>query len=157
MTKRTSYKFNPFDLLDIDVPRDKKNAALKEAAEFVRDSILDFVAQGKSPVKGFSDFKGLTTEYKAQKRKLGGAPKPNLELEGDLLAALEAHVSGNQIEVGIFDSSQNGKAEGNNLGTYGTDSEFKPRRFIPVKDRGETFKQDIMNGIRDILDDYSED
>lgn len=146
------FEFDPIKETGIDVPRVNREQALKDIAEFVRDSALEMIADQRSPVTG-RKFAKLSTEYRKFKSSQGATPVPNLEFQGDLLAALEAKVSRGKIKYGVFDSSQSGKAEGNNEGTYGKNT-GPARRFIPLK--GEFFTDDIFRGIEEILISYQD-
>ena len=96
-----------------DIPKSKERAARKEVSDFVINSILREVGNGKSPVEG-EKFRKLTKPY--AKKEHGGRRLPILELEGDMLEALEVKTTGkpNEIEIGIFGSSQAPKADGHN-------------------------------------------
>lgn len=134
--------------LDLEnVPKDQRSALKEEVGQFVVDSILEKLASGQSPVSGVK-FKALDKKY-ADKMK-GGNRTPNLELEGDLLAALSFKNTRNGIAVGIMDGSQRPKADGHN--NFSGDSKLPLRRFIPGED--QKFKTDIQSGIKDIIESY---
>lgn len=117
--------------------------------EFVVNEILRSVSEGKSPVSGRGQFKKLNKLYADEEK--GGDRNPNLELDGDMLDALTYKpVSGNNIEVGIFASSQVPKADGHN--NFSGESKLPTRRFIPEED--ESFKKNINQGINRILKDF---
>lgn len=104
------------------------------------------VSDGKSPIKGTPTWKSLNRTY--AKNEKGGNATPNLELDGDLLDALEYKKGlGNTIEVGIFDGSQTGKADGHNNHTGS--SRLPERRFIPLDD-GDFYSK-ITRGIDTII------
>lgn len=133
-----------------DVPRDKRSAVKQEIGEFVVESILDELSQGKSPVKGEGSFKKLNKQYADAEK--GGDRKPNLELFGDMLDSLKFKKRRNGVEVGIFKSSEVPKAYGHNSGFEGHPFLDKPelkRQFIPNDD--EEFKAQIDRGIKDII------
>lgn len=151
------YKFNPLKGLDINIPRDQRREALEAAADYIKEAMLDYIGGGKSPVSGFGKFPGYTKAYKAAKGESSSASTVNLELSGEMLDALDVRISGNQLLVGVFgDADLLGKAEGNNLGTYGQSSPIagKVRRFVPVD--GESFKRDILQGVRDVLKEFED-
>jgi hypothetical protein len=85
-----------------DVPKSQRTKAKDEIGEFLVGEILEQLSQGKSPVSGES-FKRLSKEYADSEK--GGDTTPNLELEGDLLNALEYKRTRDGIKVGIFRSS----------------------------------------------------
>jgi len=154
MTKKYGYEFDP--LKGSDVPKKEKPKALEEIAQFVKEQVLSYIGDGKSPVSGGNWKKSLTKEYKKIKGQESSVNFANLELSGDLLDALDVVVKSNgklSLEVS---GDQAGKAEGNNIGSYGRDPNPKnARRFIPLS--GETLKKQIVDGIKDIIQDYEKD
>ena len=153
-----AWKFKPFEELGIEIPRGSRREALEAAAEYIRTAMLDYIGSGTSPVSGFGKFPGYTKTYKDFKRGESSASAVNLELSGEMLDALDARVSGSTINVNVYgDSDLEGKAEGNNLGTYGKANPIpgKARRFIPVGN--ERLKKDILQGVKDILKEYESD
>ena len=133
------------------IPTDRIEAAKNEVGEFIVNEILRSVSSGRSPVMGRGSFKALNAEY-AEAEK-GGNRLANLELEGDMLDALEYRPTGVGVKVGIFESSQVPKADGHN--NFSGDSKLPTRRFIP--DSSESFNPRIENGINRILDGYRVD
>jgi len=131
-----------------DIPESQREQAKRDAGEFVVGEILRFVSSGNSPVANRGKFKRLDGDY-ADKAK-GGNRTPDLELKGDMLDALEARVTNDGIEVGIFESSQVPKADGHN--NFSGESSLPTRRFIPTKK--EDFKRSIKEGVDDILEGY---
>ena len=151
---RVAFEFNPFTRTGIRVPSDKREEALEEVSEFVRESVLDFVGNGRSPVAKGAWRRGLTKEYKKVKSGVSSALFANLELSGDLLDSVDSRVDGNKVITGV-ENGQAGKADGNNRGTYGGKGSPKfAREFIPK--RGQTFKRSIMAGVRDILKSFKD-
>jgi hypothetical protein len=132
------------------IPDNRQDQAKQDVGEFIRDEIFRFVSSGRSPVAGRT-FDKLDPKY-ADKYK-GGNRTPNLELEGDMLDSLEFELTSRGIEIGIFDSDEQGKADGHN--NFSGDSKLPTRRFIP--DENEDFNGRIMTGVRQILNQYRED
>jgi hypothetical protein len=150
---KIAFKFNPEDLTGIDIPKENRKRASDEVARAVIDYILDYVGEGKSPVSGGAWKKKLTQEYEKKKKDESGVNFANLESSGALLDSLEARVARDgTIEVGIFESSQVGKADGHN--NFSGKSELPTRQFIPKKN--QTFKQEIIRGLREIMEEYKE-
>jgi len=133
-----------------DIPRDRRKQAKEEVGEFVVGEILRYVSSGNSPVSGRGKFQRLQSGY-ADKEK-GGLRTANLELDGDMLDALQARNTVDGIKVGIFKSSQVPKADGHN--DFSGESKLPTRRFIP--DGGEGFKRSINSGVKQILEQYKE-
>jgi hypothetical protein len=133
------------------IPDNRQDQAKQDVGEFIRDEIFRFVSSGNSPVAGRGAFQRLSKEYADNEK--GGNRTANLELEGDMLDSLEFELTSRGIEIGIFDSGEQGKADGHN--NFSGDSKLPTRRFIP--DDNETFKSQIMSGVRQILNQYRED
>jgi len=126
-------------------PKDRARVK-NEVGEFIIEEILLRVADGKSPLKGTPRWSKLSSKY--AKDEKGGNTTPNLELDGDLLDALEfKRGKGNKIEIGIFDKDETGKADGHNNHTG--KSKLPKRRFIP--DDTEQFYKKITDGVKEII------
>lgn len=153
MARSVRFEFNPFEELGIDeLSRSSRGKALDDAAEYLREQILDYVASQKSPVEGYGRFQKLSENYAKLKSAKGGAPIPNLELSGAMLDALAVKRRGSNIVVEIK-GKQGDKADGHN--NHSGDSRLPLRRFIP--DEGEIFKSKIMGGISEIIEGYAEE
>jgi len=153
-----TYKFDPLKELNIDIPKSNRKEALEAAATYLKEAVLDYIGEGKSPVSGFGKFPGYTKEYKSEKGASSSSSAVNLELSGEMLDALSVKVTGSKLELGVFGGDELlGKAEGNNLGTYGQPNPIpgKVRRFIPLD--GENLKRDILRNMKTILEEYGED
>lgn len=126
------------------VPITKRTAVKNEVGEFIVDQILRSVSNATSPVAGKGAFKILNKEY-ADNQK-GGNRKANLELDGDMLDALEFRTTSSGVSVGIFDEDEAKKGFNHNQG------DTLPRRqFIP--ESGELFKRSIQSGVNRIIKD----
>lgn len=125
-----------------------------EVGNYLIEKILEDCSEGRSSVTG-SLWSGLNKKYKKIKAETSGSGKANLELFGDMLDALEFQISGNVLEVGIFDHDQALKAD--NHCKFSNDSLSTPlprRAFIPRKD--ENFRRGIMDEIAEIIADAKE-
>jgi hypothetical protein len=160
MAKGDAYhEFDPFKLTGVkpSKSRDSRDAALAEVADFVKESILNNCASGKTSIDGGLWKKKLTPEYKKEKLKESGVGFANLELHGDLLDSLDTKVAGKKIIIEITDSAELGKAEGNLIGSYGRDpNPDNAREFMPHK-RGDRLTPEIMRGVKEILQQYEDD
>lgn len=137
------------------LPSDVKEQALEEVGRYVATEIALIVGYGNSPVEGHGAFKRLTEDYANEEK--GGDRSPNLELEGEMMRALDWRVEMDEIKIGFFDKDQAIKAYGHNTGMKGhpwLDGVAPVRRIIPEKD--ENFNKDIMAGVADIIDSYIE-
>lgn len=155
--------------LDIDFStiksREDKAAAKEEIKEYIVDSILEYVSRAESPVTG-GKWSDLSDDYKKKKAKISGSSDANMELYGDMLDDLGAEFQGNTLVVGFgkdADELSKLKAENHNKFTARSKKKSKKtkkykvpeRNFIPRKD--QTFKRDIISGIKDILAEYSDE
>jgi hypothetical protein len=155
MSYKVVYEFDPFEETGLDQPSSKKDRAqaLADIAEYVRDEILQYVGEGKSPVSGGAWKRGLSPEYKKVKEELSGVSFANMELHGDMLDALEARVVGNKIRVGWFGGPEAAKADGHN--NFSGESTLPTRQSIPKPD--ESFKRPIITGMKAIAKEFIED
>lgn len=152
--RKVAFEFDPFELTGVDAPkkaRDKARA-MKEVAEFVQTEVLQYCAQSKSPVSGGGWKKSLSKEYKDRKLAAGGSSVADMELSGKMLDALEVAVKrGDKLSLQIT-GNQAPKADGHN--NHSGDSHLPERLFIPKE--GQSFKRDIVSGIKRILEEYEE-
>lgn len=135
------------------IKRTDRKEAIEDAKEALLTGVLDYVSSGTSPVSGHGKFKALSKEYKKIKAKISGSKKPNLELYGDMLDALEVVDKGNRLTIGVFNEEEAKKADGHN--NFSGKSKLPLRRFIPTEK--ENFKQDIIRVIDEVLDEYRDE
>lgn len=169
MPKAIIKKINLSDELSEITSRADRSEAKEEIREYIIDTILDYVSQGKSPVKGEkSTFDALQPSYKKVKSKISGSTKPNMELFGDMLDELDARFTGNILSVGFHaDSSKETRAKADNHNKVTGKSMKKvkkgkrkgevivpKRRFIPQGD--QDFLDNISRDIKEIIEDYKE-
>lgn len=129
MAKTKPYQFR------VEIPKayssETRQAIASEIVTFVRQRTL----QGKD-VDG-NKFPKYTTEYmKSTNFKAAGkSKKVDLKLSGEMLSELDlvAEKKG-ELVIGFADDSENaGKAEGNQIGSYGKDpNPSKARRFLGI-------------------------
>lgn len=156
MAYKVVYEFDPFELTNLDKPGKQDRAkALDKIAEYVRDEILQYVGEGRSPVAGGKWKQGLSKEYAKRKGEFSSSTIANMELTGDLLDALEARVVGNKIKVGWFGGDEAAKADGHN--NFSGESTLPARQSIPNVDENQTFRRDIVQGIKAIAKEFIED
>jgi hypothetical protein len=151
------FSFDPFELVGLKPPEDVKKSELRDLyeniANYVLESVLSDVGDGRSPVNGRA-FKGLSKDYKKEKVKEGGQPIPNLELHGDMMSALFCDPKRDGIILSVADDQMD-KADGHN--NFSGKSKLPERKFIPDKAKGETFRPEIRNGIRDLIEAFIDD
>ena len=127
--------------IDIPVPDDLTPSERRELADLIIEHIVDRTQRGigKNGEKwtgkrgNYSDEYMNSLDFKAT----GKEKKVNLELSGDMLAALRLiNTSPGNIRIGYKKgSSEEKKAEGNILGTYGQDKPIpgKARDFLGIE------------------------
>lgn len=147
------YKFNPIKDLELDIPKDKQAEALRAASEFIKETMLDYIGEMKSPVSGGRWVKTLSTSYLKKKEEESGVSQANLELTGHLLDNLSVDVKGSNIVIDV-DPEDRGKALGHLTGEYGKSSKEKPRKFMPQP--GESFKKQILSDLKTLLEEFEE-
>ena len=111
-------------------------------AQELIDYILERTAKGKG--KDGKPWGGPASRYSPGYK--GGKGPVNLSLSGDMLDALTLiQQKKGQIVIGIDDSKEEGKAEGNILGTYGKDTPIpgKARNFLGLSK--QEFKSKILS------------
>lgn len=135
------------------VDPESREEILEEVGRYVATEIALVVGDGISPVEGHGAFKKLSSDYADDEK--GGDRTPNLELEGDMMKALDWRVEMNEVKVGFFEKGQAIKAYGHNTGMKGhkwLDGKAPVRRLIP--DKNESFNKDIQEGIDQIVESY---
>jgi len=147
------YKFNPIKDLDLSIPKDKQAEALRAASEFIKETMLDYIGEMKSPVSGGRWVKTLSTGYLKKKEEESGVSQANLELTGHLLDNLSVDVKGSNIVIDV-DPEDRGKALGHLTGEYGKHSKEKPRQFMPQP--GQEFKKQILSDLKQLLSEYED-
>lgn len=133
--------------LDVDAPPKVLEKIRQDVGDYLVESVLSEVAEGRSPVSGES-FPALNREYKKIKVAQGGQPIPNLELSGGMLSSLEYRGSGNKIEIGVW-GDEAGKFDGHN--NFSGDSALPKRRALPAE--GQHFKASIEAEVEKIVAD----
>ena len=150
MARQVKYDFNPFKITGTDpIGIKQKTSVLKEIADFIVKGVRIKTKTGNSPVSGLGKYKKLNKEYAAAQK--GGNRTPNLRLKGDLMEGLKSFTLKGNIMRLTVDQSDNSKADGHN--NHSGNSSLPPRRFIPKAKDGQTFKKNIIDGIRRIIKD----
>jgi len=151
MTTQQTFKI---DLSGYELTRDQR----REVADLAIERIYDRSNEGKHLSSDFrrvidmpkySDAYAASLDFKIAGKKKG---KPDLQLSGDMLASIRLLKDRrDEVTIGFSagDSENNGKAEGNMLGTYGTDTPNakKARRFLGLTPREiKLIVQEVQNG-----------
>lgn len=149
MATLVKYDFDPFEIAGVSRRKFSDSDIqdiMSDVSDLVKEKVLDYVGSGESPVSGVRKFKALNEKY--AKEQKGGSRLPNLELEGDMLNAVKVIPKGKKLRL-TLDEDQQDKADGHN--NFSGLSNLPPRRFVPKEDDGQTFKEDIIKHIRDIV------
>jgi hypothetical protein len=123
------------DLTGLGLDEDQR----AEVADLVIERIVERTTQGKD--KDGKRFAGYSKAYKDSLdfKVAGKSGKVDLQLSGDMLAAIEAlDVTRRSITIGFEpDSDENAKADGNIRGTYGQSKPIpgKARDFLGITER----------------------
>jgi hypothetical protein len=143
------------------IPRNRRAEAKAEVAEFIEDTILEYVSRGLSPVDGEGKkFKQLSKDYKKVKGKISGSSKPNMELFGDMLDDFTSKADrGASVSFGYMgDASEESKLKADNHNKWTSKAKktkVPKRRHVPGSE--QTLRPEIMGEIDDILASYIED
>ena len=143
------------------IPKSRRAEAKEEVAEFIEDTILEYISKGESPVEGEGKkFKGLSKPYKKVKGKISGSSKPNMELFGDYLDDFESIANaGNSVSFGFMDgASEESKLKADNHNKWtskSTKTKVPKRRHIPKGP--QNLRAEIMSDVDEILEGYAED
>lgn len=138
------------------IPRKDRKKAAKKIADLIRNQILDYTAQARSPVQGGQYTSNLTNDkYREFKKKTKKTTKADLRLKESMLNSLKSRVSGSKITIEIKGSKQDVlKASGHNKGDYNGGVK---RQFLPDDSKGESLKNPIQRKIKSILESYQVD
>lgn len=152
---RVRFTFDPEKATGVSVPKNSREEALQDVADYVKEQVLSRTGEGRSSVKGGRWKRKLTPEYLKRKKQESGANFANLELGGDLLDAFETGVQGRKVFLAV-EGDQAPVAEGNLLGSYGREPDpSKARQFMPIGE--QELAPEIMAGVKRILERYQED
>lgn len=121
------------------MPEELTPDQITELGDLIVEKIVDRTLKGKD--KDGQRFPGYSKSYKESldfKNAGKSASNVNLELSGDMLAALQVLKEGKTyIDVGFEeDTPENARADGNIRGTYGKQrgSKAKARNFLGISD-----------------------
>lgn len=122
------------------------SAIKKEIGNLIVEEIMNDLENKISPVDG-SKFEPLSEKYAKFKKIEVGNKDPNLELYGDLKAAILSRSTRDGVEIYIK-GKETPKAFNHNVGDT-----VPKRQFIPDEDAGETFRSAIMDKISGLIED----
>lgn len=139
--------------VDVDLgisklPKRVRDRVAEEVGNYLVETTLISIEQGKSPVSGEGNFKALSKNYAELKKREGGTPKPNLELNGDLKDQLDFEVTKDGVRIGVFGDRAPAADGHNNLSGK---SALPKRRFLPSE--GQNYKRDTVKEVERIIAD----
>lgn len=139
--------------VDVDLgisklPKRIRDRVADEVGNYLVETTLISIEQGKSPVSGEGNFKALSPKYREFKKREGGTPKPNLEFNGDLKDQLDFEITKDGVRVGVFGDRAPAADGHNNLSGK---SSLPKRRFLP--DEGQNYKRDTQREVERIIAD----
>ena len=140
------FTFDPFETTGTEIGNGKKADVLDEACDYLREEVIRYMSEQKSPVAGHGSFPALSKEYAKVKKAAGHPAIPNLEFDGALKDAIKTYPKGNKLVIEVT-GSEGAKADGHC--NHSGDSDLPLRRFIPAD--GEKFKRPIIEGIARII------
>lgn len=141
------------------IPEGKRKAAKKAVLNVIENETTRALSKGQSPVKG-EIFPKLKKTYADEFKQ--GDQTPNLQLEGDMLEAIEySTLPGDEIGWGFSDgSTQSDKADGHNQ--FSADAKkpiwkngspkLSKRRFIP--ENNQVLKPSVTRLMDEALDKF---
>lgn len=142
------YEFDPFEEVGMKPPANASRIVKEEIRDYVKEQVLSYIGEGKSPISGGAWKRSLSPEYKKIKKEFSSSLFANMELKGDMLDALAVtSKSGTKLSLEITGADEVAKADGHN--NFSGKSSLPPREFIPKS--GETFKAAILDGIKAII------
>jgi hypothetical protein len=151
---KVTHKLDLSDKLEGIKNREVRRQTLEEVGQYLVEQILENCGRSKSSVAGGSWKGSLSPQYKKRKEKMSSSTSPNMELTGDMLDALDFKISGNTVEVGIFDYDEAQKADNHNkFSSASRETKVPQRQFIPNNDEDETFRRDIIREINQIIEE----
>jgi hypothetical protein len=140
--------------ISVDIPSNlssrEKKELLEEIGDYVKTAMLDLIGDGRSPVNG-RQWKKLSKDY----AKTKGSKEANMDLNGDMLDALDYKVFKGELYVGWFDDEQAAKAYGHTTGMKGhpwLDGVAPVRKLIP--NEKENFTSEINSGIEMVVKEF---
>lgn len=136
----------------LPIPESVKTQVREDVGQFLIESILKSVSDGKSPIEGES-WPKLSKKYKARKEAEGLPGVANMEESGDMLDSLMFKKSDDGVELGFF-GAEAPKADGHNKFS-GKENNTPQRRFLPGE--GESFSEEIQTGAQKIIADAVND
>ena len=131
------------DLTDqmIGLNRSQKKAMKDEIGKLIITEIERTTRGGRSPVNG-ENFKPLSPEYRALKKKSGKGGAANLHLTDTMIAAIANKNTAAGVKI-----EQKGRTEKLKLFNHNTGDTLKKRQVLPDEDKGEVFNQTIMRKV----------
>lgn len=130
----------------------ERQELLDQIGEYLKFTMLEIIADKKSPVTG-EKFDNLSKDY----AKKVGHKWSDLQESGDMLDALDFKLSkdAKSFDIGFFEKEQAAKAYGHTTGMEGhpwLEGVTPERKILPMGK--ETFDSEIMDGIDNIIQEF---
>lgn len=129
----------------------KRKSAAEAVGLFLLDSIVFELNSERTPVEDGSYKKGLSDNYKEQKRRAGKGTKADLQLEGDMLGNVSIKATKDSVTLSITDTTEKKKAYNHNVGDT-----LPARQFLPDDDKDQVFKKKITRKIGDVVKGFED-
>lgn len=145
MAKKVQYKFDPFKETGETrrgLSKTKQHEVLREIAQFLLDKVESKLDASLSPVSGQGRFRKL---------KRGG--ESILKESGDMRSAQRVTRIGDELVHSVLSKEQPKADNHNKFSAASTTTAVPKRQFIPNRGREETYKRDIIEGMRRLIRD----
>lgn len=150
---KISYELDLEDLYDKYKVKQSKRKELSEIiGNELFNSTLDYLAKQNSPVKDGSYKKGLDKDY----AKFKGSKIADLQLTSDMLESVTISPTKKNVTLKITDTKEKKKAFNHNT-PKDEKNKLPQRKFIPDDTKKEIYKKPIMDKVKRIIKDASED
>lgn len=148
------FDFDPEEIAGVKLSRGRRADMQDAVADYVKESVLSSVGAGESPVSGGKWKRELSKAYAKEKGKVSSVKFSNMELHGDLLDSVDVLQKGKKLRLTVGEDQMD-KADGHN--NFSGKSKLPPREFVPNAKRGQTFKRDIISGIKKIVSEFEDE
>jgi hypothetical protein len=135
--------------IDAPLPRRARKDLNEKLGRYLIEQTLLTVSSEASPVAGEAWPELAKGPYRKRKMREVGNENANMELEGDMLDALDTRADDEGIEIGFW-GSEAWKADGHNK-LSGEPGTAPRRRFLPGE--GQEYSPEIMDGLERIIED----
>ena len=160
LLKQSSRIMSYIDLNDYglkEVPENRRRSTKSQVGEFIVARIKQSLNTSSSPVQGEGFKTSLSEEYKKYKQSQGAGTRANLRLFGDLLNSLNyENPNGSELGIGHTGTGRDGRPNARKCvgHCHFESSDLPRRRYLP--DKGQSYKKNIEDGIKEIVNENKE-